>query len=402
MWLALTPSVTIFWPAKDDSIGTLTIHENRFPAPMTVAIIVNYLASNLAIHAVQSLLRSNPAEALDIWLVDNSVSTTEAQHLHDHVGHRCHIVINAENVGFGKACNQIYQRTQSRWVLLLNPDARLEPDALSSMRRFMEHTPQAAAVGPLVYWDDERTFLLPPSLPPSPWQDFLGRPRGVFRASLTWWSSLRQRARAIRYWTSTEPLPQQNLSGGHVLLRRTAVDKAGGLFDPRFFLYYEDTDLFLRMRRAGYRLFALPKARGIHSFNACARDQQAWKNQHMAQSHRQFISKHFGDSKGTRILDKLNGLSPPKTWRPQSHNLGTLATPPTLEVPSRWQHKWLMECSPNPYFFPAAGHFGRGREAVFPPSIWPLLLPGASFLRLGPGDGFWVSPHVWQWRSMDG
>jgi hypothetical protein len=367
---------------------------------MIVVIIVNYFASRLAARAVHSLMESRDAgngEILDIWIVDNSESEHEAESLRHRLGHLCHIVVNRENLGFGEACNQVYRRVESPWVLLLNPDAYLAPGALTKMRRFLESDTRVGAVGPRVYWDEARKFLLPPSLVPSPWQDFLGRPKGHVGGSITWSSSLRYRARARRYWQATKPLAQRNLSGGHVLLRRTAVEKAGGLFDPRFFLYYEDTDLFVRLRKAGYRLYALPDALATHAFSGCAPDRFEWKNANMARSHRQFLAKHYDGDRLRAVLNRFGSADATGIWQPRIADLGELDSPPTFSVPPAWRKNWLMEWSPSPYFMPAAGCFGCGAEAAFPASAWPILLPGKSFLRLGPTERFWIRPRAWQW-----
>ena len=53
------------------------------------------------------------------------------------------------------------------------------------------------------------------------------------------------------------------MSGAFLLARRDVIDRTGG-FDPRFFLYFEETDLCLRAQRAGYRCWYVPSSRVVH------------------------------------------------------------------------------------------------------------------------------------------
>lgn len=64
-------------------------------------------------------------------------------------------------------------------------------------------------------------------------------------------------------------------SGGGVLLRAEALASAG-LFDPRFFAYYEDSDLSWRIRRAGWSVVVAPEARIHHSFGASGGSAAPW------------------------------------------------------------------------------------------------------------------------------
>lgn len=73
----------------------------------------------------------------------------------------------AENLGFGRACNLAFDASDSELVLLLNPDARLLPGALDTMRFLTAERPDLAAVGPRVHWDDSKRFMMPLSTFPS-------------------------------------------------------------------------------------------------------------------------------------------------------------------------------------------------------------------------------------------
>ncbi len=320
----------------------------------------------------------------------------------DHIGSRCHVVINPKNVGFGAACNQVFEQTDGEWFLLLNPDAYLDnPDALKAMVRFLGERPHAGALSPFMYWDEGKNFMLPPSVYPIPAYDLMVVASGPLAHVVEWLGGLWWRNHSLKLWQSGLPLEQESLSGGHVLLRRSAVEKAGGLFDPRFFLYYEDTDLCLRLRQAGYRLFVVPDATVVHEFSGCARHEAAqWKQRMMDESRRLFMEKHYKTNIFYRLL-RRQGNQGPRAWQPLlMEDQGVLARPPVFKVPSRWRNGWLLEWSPSPYMFPSAGMLGDGEVASMPESVFSILPPGKQYVRIGPRRGLWAGRRVWLWEAM--
>ena len=367
---------------------------------MISAIIVNYYSAHVTVQAVNSLLSSDQnKENIEIWLVDNSESEQEAQFLRDKFGGICHLLINSKNVGFAVACNQALKRAHGDWIFLLNPDAYLEEGALEVLQSFMEKHPSVGAAGPLIYWDEGHNFLLPPSPPPSPWRNLLTFPAGPVRSRLAWLNSLWWRYQSLKVWQVLRPIQQRSLSGGHVLLRRRAIEKAGGLFDTRFFLYYEDTDLFLRMRHAGLYLFVVPEAVVVHKFSGCARDKEQWKRKEMARSGNLFMEKHYRNHMAYRLAQKCKADPAPIKDMLAVTDLGRPQSPPIFPVPSKWHSGWLLEWSPNPFMFPAAGYLSKGNEAIFPQEVWSILPPGRQFVRLGPSHNFLLPRKIWQWEK---
>jgi hypothetical protein len=205
---------------------------------------------------------------------------------------------------------------------------------------------------------------------------------------------------SIKVWRADQPVKVSNLSGGLVLLKREAVRKAGELFDPRFFLYFEDTDLFVRLRKAGYNLIIDPRAEVIHYYDHC--EQQRWQEKRalMARSHRIFLEKHCKGWK-SRVKKILNHFkAPPQPDRNQLR-VPDFTTPFVLEVPEKLRKGWLFELSPNPDFVPSAGRFGKGPCMDFPEACWAMLAPGQYFGRLGSvkGLGFNVREISWEVRD---
>jgi len=366
---------------------------------MVTAIIVNFYSAHYVARAVNSLLSSEDRRKPDIWVVDNSEDATEADLLKKILGGTCKVVVNSKNVGFGAACNQVFKQTESEWILLLNPDAYLEKGALEALCSFMDKYPEVGAAGPLIYWDEGRKFLLPPSPSPSPWHYLLTSPDDRVRTNLAWLNSLWWRHQSLSVWRAAGPKRQRNLSGGHVLLRRTAVNKAGGLFDTCFFLYYEDTDLFLRIRRVGFDLFVVPEAVAVHQFSGCARHKEEWKREEMARSGILFMEKHYGSHLAYRLAKRRKQGSGRIRNVPVITDLGRPQSPPVFSVPKKWNSGWLLEWSPNPFMFPAAGYLGKGDKAVFPREAWAILPVGKQFVRLGSSRKFLLPRKIWQWEK---
>jgi GT2 family glycosyltransferase len=161
------------------------------------------------------------------------------------------------NVGFGRACNRGAAEFPDHHVLLVNPDAVLEPGALRALREFLADQPRYGAVGPLVErFDGSPEPGCRRSLP-NPAVAF-GRLSRLDRAFPNRFGSYNR--------LDADPLTATDIEAGSgccVLIRRQAWDAVGG-FDPRFFMYAEDLDLFLRLGAAGWRTRYLPEARVLH------------------------------------------------------------------------------------------------------------------------------------------
>jgi len=148
------------------------------------------------------------------------------------------------NLGFGKNCNFGFRNTTHNFVMLLNDDVFLEPGVVNKLMAVMTSHADIGGVSHLLRY-------------PGGSIQYGGKYRdsgaqGWFHASHRKWES--------ELKTLTE---QEVVCGASVLLRRSAFYDADG-FDERFHMYAEDDDLSMRIRRAGWRLFFLPDAVGIH------------------------------------------------------------------------------------------------------------------------------------------
>ncbi len=364
----------------------------------TTAVIVNYHCARLTAQAVRSLPTATERSPLTAVVVDNSSDDEESHRLRSLLPPQVHLLMPAENIGFARASNLAWRRFPGRRLLLLNPDARLLPGCLHRLERTLAAEPRAGAVSPRIFWDDEQRFLMPPTFPVALFLFDLFRNRYAPVHRLDPLLGRCWRAYAWHTWRTETPYRVSNLAGAVVLMKAEAVNAAGGLFDPRFFLYFEDSDLFLRMRKAGRHLLVEPRARAVHLYDQSAPWQREMKRSHLLRSRRRFIAKHF-----PRLLPLLEGESRAAAGRsrhrpPEPAPAATAGNPLTLEIPGPLRRRWIFEWSPHPDFIPAVACFGRGPLFRFSPSCWHRLLPGNYFGRIG-GAGPWARAMVqtsWQ------
>ena len=360
---------------------------------MISVIIVNYHCADLTLQAVESVL--NEDQKLEIFVIDNSVDSDQAQQLKQTLPENINLIINETNEGFAVACNRAYHLSHGGLILLLNPDAYLLPGCLGILKKALLKHQKAGAVGPQVFWDKENNFYLPQSLFPSPWS-LLCNELSRLHPLLAKLYSFAFRRKALRVWTShRDYLTTTALSGGHVLLRRSAIESCGGLFDQRYFMYYEDSDLMLRLKLAKFRLYIIPQAKCVHHY-----EHKHHKVQLMQASARQYFEKNYKHSlilKLNKWISKLNSQS--SSLQP-FENLGTIKTPLQLNVPNTLRSNWLLEVSPSPLFIPAIGLFGNGQVAEIPSSSLKLLHSGIYFCRISYPDNIPKYIKQWQWEKV--
>lgn len=158
----------------------------------------------------------------------------------------CKIITNKENVGFGRAINQGMKIAKGEWCIILAPDTRCQHTALKLLMKHI-NIPKLAIVGPKIYFPDgSLDFTMLPFT--SLWTIFLEQsylyklfPK-IFHHPFGD-KSLYETTREVNALAST-----------FWLIKKEYFRKIGG-FDPRFFLFHEDTDLCKRMIDNGFIIF---------------------------------------------------------------------------------------------------------------------------------------------------
>ena len=225
-------------------------------------LIVNYNTSHLLKEMWDALMRSKGALNLQALVVDNA-SRDESVSVLRRDYPQAHLIVNTDNVGFGRANNQaLAAAARSRYVLLLNTDAFVAPDTLTKTVSYMDAHPDCGILGVrLVGRDGEpqpscRYF-------PTPWNVFLAR---------TGTARFFPKVRMVddMSWDHASVRECDWVPGCYLLVRRDLIDQVG-LFDPRYFLYYEELDHCFAAKRAGWKVICFADTEVIHIGGESAR-----------------------------------------------------------------------------------------------------------------------------------
>ncbi len=245
-------------------------------------VIVSYNVRDLLAQCLASIVSSPPLAAslrsavgrrpsIEVFVVDNASYDGSAAMVRERFPSVC-LIENRDNRGFASANNQAFTQAHGRYVLMLNPDTEVRAGALEALLDFMEAHPQAGACGgKLLYGDgslQHSAFRFPTLAQivldffPLNWRLIDSR-----------WNGRYPRA----WYARGEPFEIDHPLGADLLVRRTAAEQVGWL-DDRFFIYCEEIDWCMRLKRAGWQIWCVPRAEVLH---------------HQAQSTRQFRDKMF-------------------------------------------------------------------------------------------------------------
>jgi len=196
-------------------------------------------------HCLQSLLQCDPDISREIIIIDNA-STDRTAALLAGLSGAFKIIRNEENVGFVDACNQGAAQAQGRYILLLNNDTQVRPGCLQNMVEVLENHTDVGIVGAKLLYPDGRLQEAGCQLFPDGSATNVGR-AGDAQANFA------QHDRDVDY-----------CSGAALMIRRTLWQQLKG-FDQRYApAYYEDTDLCMQARQAGFKVRYCHMAEVIH------------------------------------------------------------------------------------------------------------------------------------------
>lgn len=186
------------------------------------------------------------------------------------------------------------------YVLVINNDARVAADTLKRLVHAAELFPDAAFLGPTVYYLDRPEEV---------------QSRGMDLDYL-WRSRSRTEPRGS-LWGEVEDVPC--LSGAALLLRASVLDRIG-LLDESLYMYREDVDWCLRARRNGYRILCVPDAKAWHRNPLARKNELPRVTYYMTRNSLRLLSKHaagpfrFGLLLGRYSMTALSWTVRPR-WR---------------------------------------------------------------------------------------
>ena len=355
------------------------------------AVIVNFHTASLLSGLIRDL--DDDASVTRIIVVDNSKEISESSPPFPMPSTPVKLIINDENSGFGAAVNQALAYADGRWILIVNPDMRLRDNCAG---RLLEAAQRHGSllVGPRFYWDDRMLFRLPPATGASLRLDFANQSAGRFELDaemLSFYWIIRHE----RFWEAKAPFFEPFLSGACLLVNRELIElNRGRLFDDRFFLYYEDTDLCVRAIQHGVRPLCVPQANTIHYYDQSPSTDNAKPN-HRSHAHSLFLGKYFG--KDYHVL--LSHLSDTPLLISNVIDLGELHCRPIFEFAEcGTNEESFFEIGINAYFVPFAQIHVTGAMLEFPSDVWSRLAPGQYFGRVrGSISG---TVEVWKWMKL--
>src|SRR5438105_15161305 len=253
------------------------------PKPVVSALIVSYNVKGLLLKCLEAFYAHAdvPVEAV---VVDNA-STDGSPAAVASEFPQATVLAQQRNLGFGRANNVGLERCQGRFVLLLNPDVTVNPQAVGRMADFLITRQDAAVVGPRLMYPDGRND-------PDARRSF-PVPRTLFYRTVGL-SRLFPKSRVfgrhnMGHMPDTEVHEMDAGGAACMMVRMAALDRVG-FFDPRYFMFGEDLDLCYRLKLGAWPVFYVPTASATHRVRPPSRERQ---RQISYERHRAMWTYHF-------------------------------------------------------------------------------------------------------------
>ncbi|WP_342109720.1 glycosyltransferase family 2 protein [Methylobacterium sp. SI9] len=251
--------------------------------PVLDVVIVNWNGGALLRACLASLSAAREAESVQVIVVDNASTDGSTENLPP-LPRPLRLIRNAENRGFGRACDQGAAAGAAPAILFLNPDTQVEPDALGQARAALTADPRTGIVGARLVDPDGRTARSCARAPTA--LGLLGRALALDRLGLV-------PPHFLLEWDHAEDRAVDQVMGAFLMIRRDLFQALGG-FDPRFFVYWEDADLCTRARAAGFAVLHVAGAVAHHLGQGTTRQVRARRLFYFLRSQILYAGKHHG------------------------------------------------------------------------------------------------------------
>ncbi|MCA2011859.1 glycosyltransferase family 2 protein [Cereibacter sphaeroides] len=258
-----------------------------------LTVILNWRTAEMTLRAAQSAITAMEGIQGAITIVDNDSQDGSFEAMAEAAADwpRVRVIQSGHNGGFGAGNNVgiragLPDGTKPDYVFILNSDAFPEPDAIKALVNHLNRHPEVGFAGSAIRGEDDIPHVTAFRFP-SIASEFEGSAKTGPVSKL------------LKHAIVAPPLPSRTarvdwLAGAAVLMRQEMLDRIG-LFDETFFLYFEETDLFLRGARAGYAADYVTESRVVH-IGSVSTGMKAWRRvpEYWFRSRRHYFEKNHG------------------------------------------------------------------------------------------------------------
>ncbi|MGO4878409.1 glycosyltransferase family 2 protein [Pedobacter psychrotolerans] len=221
-------------------------------------IIVNYNTTSLTLQCIDSIIEHTVDVNYEIIVVDNASEDRSIQGILQKYKN-IKLILNNINEGFGRANNLAIQVAKGEFIFLLNSDAYLISNSIQYFLGFMRNPDNkvyGVCGGELLTGNSRETVSYGNF--PTLFSLF-----SMFGLYLFFKDKYKKKylLGVVNY--SNEVKDVDFISGAAMFIRKNVLDIVG-LFDRDFFLYFEETELSFRIKKAGFKSVILPEAKIIH------------------------------------------------------------------------------------------------------------------------------------------
>jgi len=239
------------------------------PPPATAAhdpdltvIIVSYNTRDLTLKCLETLYANTTRTRFRTVVIDNASPDDSAAAIAAAFP-QVELIAHKDNLGFAKANNMVAAEARTEWLLLLNPDTEVHPQAIDNLLDFARAHPEAGITGGRTVFPDGSLNIASCWNRITPWSVFcmVTGLTAAFRDSPVF------NPEGIGGWQRDDVREVDIVVGCFLMIPRALWAELGG-FDLKYYMYGEEADLCLRARAKGYHPMITPDAQIMHLVGA--------------------------------------------------------------------------------------------------------------------------------------
>jgi GT2 family glycosyltransferase len=229
--------------------------------PDVSIIIVTYNSQQTILDCINSILKTVKQNKYEIIISDNSSDDLTYDKIFSILQTNNNLIYikNKENVGFSKGNNVGIKKSTGDYVLFLNPDTKVYDKTIDGMIDFMKENPDCGASTCFVELPDGKLDDSSHRGFPTPWNSF---------SHFSYLSKMFKKSKIfggynLTYLDTSKIHEIDALAGSFMLVPRNVGEKLSW-WDEDYFFYGEDIDFCYRIKKAGYKIYFVPKFRALH------------------------------------------------------------------------------------------------------------------------------------------